>query len=348
MATTLADLSAAVLRRLGDEAQSVWARAEVELHLRTAYKQLAMATRIFWDQVFAENLPPGFSCTQGWETAYETFTYGVAQMTFEEERRTADWDSMTGPATHTCPDEIAFLSGIGASTAMSATAELPDTVYEIDRAAWDERTMEATTPQRAARLDSRYQLTAGEPYAYTFRQDGIRTFRKIRVPNVQADTYTTTGSWGLLREPADITSVSITGTWGIARRLPGHFAMGWDSPWGAPRRVYRSTKNVRIDHWREGRTMRAADDVCELPDHYARYLRDYAQARCLGRKGTGQDVRLAAYYDQRWVRNVDRLKARVARTAHAHMGVLGADVAARDGMPPRPKLPWQYGQRTRP
>jgi hypothetical protein len=231
---------------------------------------------------------------------------------------------------------------------IAATVDVPATVTEIERATWDGMTLEATTPQRAQRIDPRYQLTKGEVYAYTFRQDGMRTFRKIRVPATTADTYAATGtSWGLLRSTADLSTTTPTGSWGIVRRLPTTYAMGWDAPWGTPRRAYRTGKNVCIEHWREGRPMVAASDVCELPDHYARYLRDYAQARCLGRSGPGQDQRLSAHYDQRWLRGLERIKRRVALVNRAHVGTLGGTTGVLGGAPPRPRLPWNYGQRVR-
>ena len=350
MATTLASLRDGVLRRLGDTQEHVWTKAEVELHLISGYRRLAFLVRVFWDQLFLENLPGGLSVTQTWETAFADFAYGVANYTYEDERRIADWDGMLGPANHTCPDEVALLSSVGASTDISATVDVPTTVTEIDRATWDGMSLTATTPQRAQRMDSRYQLTKGEVYAYTFRQDGMRTFRKIRVPSATADAYTVTGSsWGLLRSTADISTTTPTGTWGIVRQLPLNFAMGFGAtPWGTPRRVYRPGKNVCVEHWREGRPLVVSDDVCELPDHYARYLRDYAQARCLGRSGPGQNPPLAAHYDQRWLRGLERIKRRVARIDHAHVGVLGGTTNTLGGPPPRPKLPWQYPQRVRP
>ena len=347
---TLADLRETVLRRLGDTQEQVWTHAEVELHLTSGYRRLAFLVRLFWDQLFLENLPPGFSVTQEWEQDYADFAYGVGNFTFEDERRLADWDGMLGPAKHTCPDELSLMAAMGDPMEMAATVDVPATVTEIERATWDGMALTAMTPQRAQRMDSRYQLTKGEVYAYTFRQDGIRTFRKIRVPSATADAYTVTGSsWGLLRDTTDISTTTPTGTWGIVRQLPLNFAMGFGAtPWGAPRRPYRTGKNVCVEHWREGRPMVSPTDVCELPDYYARYLRDYAQARCLGRSGPGQDQRLSAHYDQRWLRGLERIKRRVARVDHAHVGVLGGNTHTLGGPPPRPKLPWAYPQQVRP
>lgn len=348
MATTLGSLCRGVLRRLGDEDEKVWTSAEVQLHVVTGYRRLAFLVRIFWDQLYLENVPPGFSVTQSWETAYSTFSYGIANYTYDDERRLADWDGMLGPANHTCPDELAFLSAIGASTAIAATVDVPASVTEIERATWDGMTLVATTPQRAQRLDSRYQITTGEVYAYTFRQDGMRTFRKIRVPSASADTFTAEGAWGLLRDPADITDTTPTGTWGIVRRLPATFGMHWDTPWGAPRRAYRTGKNVCVEHWREGRPMVLPTDTCELPDHYARYLKDYAQARCLGRSGPGQDLPLSAHYDLRWTRGLERIQRRASLARPHRVGVLGDRPSTAGHPPPRPKLPWNYPQRVRP
>lgn len=349
MAETLSSLSGSVLRRLSDLAGAYWSREEIDDYVRRRYRELALRTRAFADWTYLENLPAGFTHTADWEEAYGTFRYGVANFTYEQERRRMTEDDRLGPANHTSPFEATggYLSRAAASTAIPATAEMPATVTEIERALWDARTIDAATILDVQLRDSRYHLTEGEVFAYTWQQDGVRTFRKIRIPAAQADTYTVTGSWGAVRSLGDVTSTSLSGTWGIPRRIPGQHPLGADR-FGAPRRFYRDGTNVRVEHWREGRALTSSADVCELPDRYAAYLRDGAVALALARNGDGQQLRLAAHYGQRWERGIARLVARRRRLVAARVGMLGGGATRpRRNGPPRPRLPWQFGQEMR-
>lgn len=343
---TLASLRADVLRRLGDDVETVWTSVEIDSYLKDGYKQIARACRIFWDQTFLENLPRGFSYSQPWEKQYATFDYGQANYTFDDERRLGDEDTAEGPANHTCPDELHFLSDLGIAS-IPATSEVPKTVTEIERATWDQMTITALTPEALAGYDSRYQLTEGEVYGYTFRQDGLRTFRKIRKPAAMAAIHEVDGAWGILREPEDITSETVTGTWGIPRRIPGEHPIGTEH-FGFPRRVYREGTNVKIEHWREGRDLDTAYVECELPDRYGIYLRDFALSEALGRAGPGQDKALAKHYQERWARALERMRRRFTSVEKTRVGVLGDPQLSVGTHPPRPRLPWNFPQRTRP
>jgi hypothetical protein len=418
MAKTLASLRDDVSRRLGDPAYRVWTQAEIALALQVAYRHVALAARTFWDQVYLENLPRGFNYTAAWEQDYLEFDDRCANFTFEDERRLINEDLALGPANHTSPCEIPFLSAAKASTEIPAVADLPETLTELDRAVWDQATLTALMPQTLARSDSRYEITKGEVYGFVCRKDGIRSFRKVRVPAMLSDQFTVEGSWGLLRDPAEVSTETVTGaetlpacfsmtesweheyadwvydfgaasftmddessyagpdalgpanhtspfeasvgyldrawavsgwaqTWGVPRLVPGHHPMG-SSQWGAPRRFYADGKNVRVEYWRTGEPLVNDSDVCELPDRYALYLRDYAQARCLARSGPGQDRKLAAHYDQRWARGLARVHRRMTLIDVARVGVLGGNVHEAGLPPPRPRLPWNYGQRVRP
>jgi len=117
--------------------------------------------------------------------------------------------------------------------------------------------------------------------------------------------------------------------------------------WGIPRRAYRDGKNVRVEHWRTGLPLTEDTSMCELPDRYAFYLRDYALAQCLSRRGPGQDLKLAAHYTDRWNRGLTRLKNRVARMFAQRAGVMGAQADRLIERPARPKAPWPYGERVR-
>ena len=174
----------------------------------------------------------------------------------------------------------------------------------------------------------------------------MRTLRKVRVPATQASTVTVTGSWGLLRTPADLSSDTPTGTWGICRILPAHHPIGSET-WGTPRRVYLEGFNVRVEHFRQGRRLLFAQTICELPPRYARYLCDYAIAQCLSRPGPGFDAELAGHFDQRWKRGLARIARRLVLVDMEHTFVMGGEGVPRIGKPPRARLPWAYGSRVR-
>lgn len=274
------------------------------------------------------------------------FDFGHANYTYPEEfsefddARTAD-----GPANHTSPFEVldGLLTRSGASGAIPATADLPATITSLERVTWDKRGIDAMTPNRLQNMDSRYELTEGEVYGYMWQKDGIRTLRKIRVPAQQCDTVAVDGSWGLCRSVTALglapTSVS---TWGTPRRLAGHHPLGAEH-FGGVRQFHLEGKNVRVEHYRQGRTMTDSSDICELPERYADYLRDYAMAQCLSRPGPGQDLELAQHFTQRWARGMARVARRIDMVDRQRTVVLGGDGQPMTHRPPRPSMPWPYG-----
>ena len=346
MAQTLASLREAVLRRLGDAGGAIWPTTDVDQDLQDAYRELAQRLHVFWDWLYLENLSGHFSYTADWEGSSLLFDFGLANYTLADELRTLAEAERIGPAWVTSPADLAWVSDLRANPAIPATADVPTTLTELSRATWDRSAIDASTSGRMAEMDARYETTQGEVYALLWQQDGIRTVRKVRVPAAVADQWTVNGSWGLLRRPADISAETVSGTWGICRRVPGEHPMGPER-FGAPRRFVRDGKNVRVEHWRLGRAMVNPGDVCELPDRYALYLRDYAQARCLARAGPGQDLALSAHYDQRWQRGLTRIQRRTTQMQAQRVGVIGGGRVSVVQRPPRPSLPWQYGARVR-
>jgi hypothetical protein len=349
--TTLGNLLDTIRRRLGDNG-AVWTNDAIIEEIQVG-QSLIDDLPIYYDWTYPENLPRGFSYTQPWERAYVLdmggFDYGCANFTYEEERRLlGDERDRIGPANHTSPFEATdqWLSSVGASTDISATVDLPTSVIALDRLTWDNQTIDALNGRELAAMDGRYELTRGEVYGYTWRKDGVRTLRKVRVPAAQASTVTVNGSWGDLRRPTDLTTDTVTGTWGIARRIPGMHPMGPEA-FGLPRRPYLEGKNVRVEHFRHSRDLSERNDEVELPDRYAIYLRDYAMARLLEVAGPGQDLVLSAHYQQRWDRAMARIASRLSRMDKERVTVLGGDGRGLQRRPPRPQLPWQYGSRVR-
>lgn len=349
MAVTRYQLIGQVLTRLGDTAEQVWSHAEIARYVETAMRDLSLRTRAVWDVLYAENLPKGFSYTAAWEAVYVTFDYGRADHTLatgENDGLVALNMPLTPSGNHTSPFEATggYLSAAKASTAIPGTSELPETLTEVDRATWDKRTLQPVNLRSLQRQDTRYRVTAGEVYGYAWQQDGVRTLRKVRVPSAQATTYTIHGSWGVMRSPGTQLGTA-SGTWGIPRRIPSLHPMGPEA-FGLPRRPYQDGLNVKIEHWRQARALTADTDVSELPDRYTIALRDYALYQALQRQSAGQNLKLAALFQQRWERAIARVVKRVNGITKDRVGRMGGSTQL-SGPPPVAKLPWNFPQRTR-
>lgn len=223
MADTTASLTEAVLTRLNDLTEQVWSAAQVERYLLTAYATLTRQARVFWDWTYAENLPASFSYTAPWESVngYVDYDAGVANFTSEFERHLLTESSRIGPAVCTSVFEAAHFS----DEAMPATSELPARVTELDRVVWDRATIAALDPATVSRLDSRYELTEGEVYGFTFRKDGIRTLRKIRKPSAKGAQWTHTGAWGIAR---DVTDLSTGQTGAVTHPIRFSYTQAWE------------------------------------------------------------------------------------------------------------------------
>ena len=363
-----------VLHRLGDSAQKIWTYEEIEGYVRRGAREMAATVKLVWDQTYLECLPSGFSYTSEWEQryGYVTFDYDVASYTSVDEASVMDSEEWLEAdnvqrANHTSPSDLDYFDDVNASTTQRGTAELPAALTDLDRVTWDARPIDAATHRRAQSHDSRYELTEGEVYAYTYQKDGPNTLRKIRIPSAVADIYTVDGSWGIVRNVDEVVEnvdypddypltvvlqwpeysgavylVGIVGAWGVPRQVQGEVPLGTTQGWGIPRRFYREGMNMRAEFYR---VPHIDDDMSrsELPDRYFLYLGDFAQWRALKRNGPGQNYPLAGIYEQRWSRNLARIQNRINRKWKAKTHVLG-DIASQRGKtgPPTPKLPWQY------
>lgn len=346
----LTDAINRVLSDLGDLEQKIWTADEVTNYFGVGLSEMLQVCRLLWDQLYLHNLPRGFSVNQPWELEFAPFDYGVANFTYEDERRALDEEHRIGPSNHTAPFEIPYLERIGADISIPAVVELPPYVTEVERATWDQRSICAETPQRLSRMDSRYETTKGEVFAYSMYQDGVRSFRKVRVPNEFSKMFTFEGDFGTIKNPIEIGSPPIlgipedvggpleSGLYGHARYISGHQCIG-PGGFGIIRNVYSDYRNVRIDYWRQG-------DFTELPDRFAAYLRDYVRYRCLVRNSPGQNLKLSGHYQARWKRGLDRVRRRILHVDRHRTHRMGGDRRETD-QPPRPRLPWQYGQKIR-
>lgn len=341
--TTRVALRVSVRRQLNDANGVLWTGTEVDNYLTEGYRDLARTALVFWDAVYAESRPAGFSFSHPWEARYVRFNYGCANFTYDWERDYIESSDLLGPADHTSPADDTGNSD--APSAPAATKKLPDTIVDIDRVLGNQQTLTAESHRTAERWDPRYEVSGGRVRAYTWQKDGLFTLRKVPKPSTVSSRHTVTTTWGLLRTVTDLTDETVSGTWGIARRIPDQVAYG-TSPWGLVRRVYHETENVRVEHWRDGRAVTGDVDVYELPDRYTEGVREFALMRCYARPGEGQDLPLAQHYEQRHARTRERLiKRRSWMTRRVRRGFGSVDTTRRT--PPLPRLPWNFGRPAR-
>lgn len=346
MAKTLGSVVDKVLSRLGDTETDIWSRQEIRSYVQEGYDQLAILTECFWDQAYLEDRLTTANVTAEWEKEYLEsgwLCYGVFNYTAISEADYLEPGQIeNGPTTLTAKWEASYLPA--GDSYYRATDQLPENLYQIDRATWDWKKIEPVRSTELEQQDSRYWINNGEVIGYLQDRDGLRVFRKWRVPAVAATEYTITGTGGILRSPADISGDAILGSWGIPRRIPTMFGMGDTGGWGFPRRPFQDYKNTRIEFSRRGRAVEEDSDEFELPDRYVMYLRFYALWKALERDGKGQDLDYAAHWQGRYMAGIARIIRRIKAFARNRRSAMIDEPLNTLSRPPMARLPWQFGR----
>lgn len=192
--------------------------------------------------------------------------------------------------------------------ASQATYTLPGDVYDVERATWNNRRISALKARDLRSLDWNYLSTSGQVEAYTIDQDGLRTFRKYRIPNESRTIEVT--SWGNPRDLSDL-GHSESSQWGIARVIPE--IKGPTEVWGIPRNLNVDTNNSRIEVTRRGRELVSINSEVEFDGRFVKYIRFFALARALERESPGQDQTLAQHYSARYNEGVGRILRRKSK-----------------------------------
>lgn len=215
-------------------------------------------------------------------TKEEVRTYLLMAVTEMADRTRAIWDQIY-------LDDLIELTG-QRTTTPPAVINLHRMAIEVERVSHSNRgSLTAVTPGNLASTDSRYEITTGEVFGYTWKKDGIRGLRLVRAPS-------------------------------------------------------EYPLNLRVDYWRH---FDVSCSMSELQPRYFMYLADYMQWKCLLRHGPGQDFKLAQLYKDRWERGLARMLWRVNRRLKAETFRMGGTGPSRPPGPPRPRLPWNFGSRTR-
>jgi hypothetical protein len=347
---TVVSLCDTLQRQLGQvTANPLWSTDELEEYITEGYNALVMTTGCLWATDVAPDSAYAFNYTSRFESDYFVggdVVSGLAQFTSECER---DFnDNGSGPANHNFHWEHnhAHTTDAELPTEISALHDLPENLYDIERAVWQTRRIAAERSRHFEGDDHRYELSKGPVDAYLQDKDGLRRLRKWRVPAAPYDPYDVdedSEEYGILVSIAD-TEIDDDTPQGAQSgdfvQVAGQHMMG--DPWGVIVAIYKETANMRYEYRRRG-----TGDCTELeiPARYQTYVRHYAQARALEREGDGQDLELAAHYQARYEAGVARMLKRRSSMHYQQKYVLGG--GRRPETRPVLRLPYSYGRAVR-
>lgn len=320
---------------------TIWTAAELSEYIQEGYNALTLATGCLWATDVAPDYAYAFTHTSAFESDYFDAGWrmaGCAQFTHEFER---DYiNNANGPANHTQHWE--YNGGYVETFIGTALVDLPEDLYEIERATWNTKKVEAIRSRHLEGDDSRYELNKGQVEAYTQDKDGLRRLRKWRVPSSPYVPYSLDDEdeiWGVLVQITEIDSDTPIGQWGDFVQVAGEHAFG--DPFGIIVGIYKEPNNMRMEYRRRGAELSEEQDF-EIPERYQKYVRHYAEARALEREGPGQDLELASHYQARYEAGVQRMLKRKQAMQFQRKSVLGGGAPRVTN--PRVRLPWQYGE----
>ncbi len=198
---TLKQASDSVLRKLDDEAERVWTRAEVGAYLQDGYDRMCRRTLAIFDMAMLEALPGNH--TVKFE---EEFMIGEDFPILARFNFSAEWErefasaSAEGPSNYSAPFEAAFAG----STELRQTVQIPEDLVSIDRVTHDWEVVFPESHRTVVGMGNEvYETERGDPYEYTVGQDGLFSLRRVPQPGVASEPETITGKFGLLRtEPS--------------------------------------------------------------------------------------------------------------------------------------------------
>lgn len=339
-----------VLKRLDDYpvvgGVAIYTRSEIELYVKDGYDAFCRRTKCLLDFFYPENLPAVGNYVAAWELP--EFTSGlIAHGLLNYTGGTWETDYAEagdiGPVCITQPWEADDATDL--TLAKTTLKQLPADTVTVDRVTHDFRGLTPEFTRFFEQGDRNFQTTAGEPSAYALDRDGIGSMRLVPMGDGAATTYSTSGTWGLLRQAEDMDGFTVWapfGTWGVLRQIPQYFPMG--GQFGIPRRLYSDTNNTRVEYWRLGKD--PDEYALELPDRFVKYVEFYAQSKALERDGPGQDLALSAHFMARFGDGVARMIRRIGENKQARTGKIGSEAR----VPTRPalaRLPWRYGRQIR-
>jgi hypothetical protein len=301
-----------------------------------------------WEPIYSLEISDEGKFTAQYEYTYTIITNNIKSIYFGEFQYTSIWensyiDDGIGPGNHTGPWE--YQNKYLTKEYMIAVSQLPENLEKVERPVNNWKRMHPLVSFQIETGDPVYETQEGFVSHFLMDKDGLRSFRKWKVPATRADEYTVTGDFGIMRDFSDLTTEDLSGVYGIPRQVPGQMPIGPDR-FGNPRRFYKDENNCKVEFYRHGEDVSWPEDEFELPSMYVKYLTHFACWKALTRDSAGTDIKLGEHYKARWDMGLKRLKHRLSAVKENRVGVLGGSprVLTR---PPRPRLPVQYGREVR-
>ena len=218
-------------------------------------------------------------------------------------------DSITGRFDHTASYEEEYITALGntAGSAANFTSPSDAPFAAVDDVGW---------------ANHNYHLEG--------------TYGGVAAPSTE---------FGILVQITDVSSDTPDpgGGFGDFVQIPGEHLVG--DPWGVIVAIYTEPRNMRMEY-RKAAAVLSEDQDFEIPDRYTMYVRHYAQAKCLGREGPGQDIELSAHFMSRFSAGVARMLKRKQAMQFQKRRVIGG-APVRSVKNPMVRLPWAYGERVR-
>jgi hypothetical protein len=227
--TTLHEAVDDVLDRLGDKANGIWTRAEIELFYKDGYDQFCRRTRCIFDKWAIENLP----VTGNWQTDLEkylmeqkagrTLTDQPMGYTAEHEKNLGVGGRYGGhkgvaptPGTAVADKEYYAADSTGSiDDGLPTTVpggDLPNSIVDLVGVYYDRRRLVGTTTDRLRELDPNYETREGDPQYYAWDKDGLYYLRVVPRAGGDADYVTVNGQRGRMTFSCDEAEATVTGT----------------------------------------------------------------------------------------------------------------------------------------
>ncbi len=342
----LHEITTTALRKLDDEAEEVWSRAELDAAGRDGYDTFCRRTKCVFDIVVIENAHPTGGFGSDLQRYIAEHTPG---MTIHDRRilftQAAERDKIREPIEGGAVPITATVASQASGPVPGG--RLPDGVVDVLRVTWDLQTLTQETAQSLRLADPMFETREGDPQAWLWGEDGLLSLRVWPAAAGDASYPTVDGVWGTLvyTDDPDVTvDLGGHGGYGFLSAIDGAFPSG--GPHGIPNRIHPDAKNIRVEVARLGRDPAIYD--LELPRVFRKYVVFWAMAQALKREGPGQDLELAQHYLDRFEFGVARMEARLKRLLPERRGQIGAGGAERREML-RVSLPawWGYARPAR-
>jgi len=200
------------------------------------------------------------------------------------------------------------------ATSGTAVYNEPTDCIDIDRMAWNGQKM---YPQTNFELDNQnafWRKDSGAPKRYHRDQLPPKQFETWPNPNTSGLGYTTTGTYGTLRQVSGSLTYNTTGTYGTLRQLRGasrNYYVGYiayagsvQGPYGTLRRVVAGSKNFIVIYNQLPPLVSLTTDLVTTPDSFVRYVAYKVLSKAWAKEGDGQDMERSNYCNLRWKRGL--------------------------------------------